>query len=384
MRISLKVVTLRLAAALTVFLTSPVFATEALVRPAADGVFAAFKQHPLVGIGDNHGLAEEGEFYERLIRDQRFAAEVGNVVFEAASGAHQTTLDRYLNGKDVPRAELRKVWSDVSASPTVTSVMYQQFLAAVRAVNLSLAPVRRIRVWAGEPPIDWTTIRTPADLAPYLMRRDEHAAAIIEREILGRRKKALVIYGGLHFSPLPSPPGFPPNPGLKGLVERVHPGAFYIIQPYSGFWQPDCTTAFESETRWPAASLISPVKGTPVEGLLLRQGCTTGPPPTPAPGAPPIPPEVLAKIQAPFLRVLSGADADGLLYLAPAATLTRSADDPDLVKDPAYSAEITRRLPVTGAPVDWMSRLAMERRPFRDATTQPSARRGALSPGPTP
>ena len=37
----------------------------------------------------------------------------------------------------------------------------------------------------------------------------QHAG--IEQKILGRGKKALVIYGGLHFFPLPTPLGLPPN-----------------------------------------------------------------------------------------------------------------------------------------------------------------------------
>jgi hypothetical protein len=48
--------------------------------PAADGIFAAFATHPLVGIGEWHGLAQEADFYAALIRDPRFARDVGNIV----------------------------------------------------------------------------------------------------------------------------------------------------------------------------------------------------------------------------------------------------------------------------------------------------------------
>lgn len=366
MRVTHKMTTLFSTAAFLLHCqASTASADEALVRPAADGIFAAFKKHPLVGLGDAHGLAEEGEFYGQLIRDPRFAAEVGNVVLEAASAAHQATLDRYLNGADVPRVELRKVWSDVvGAVPTVTSLMYPQFLAEVRAANFKLPPARRIRVWAGEPPIDWAAIRTSEDLEPYISRRAVYPAGLIEREILGRGKKALVIYGGRHFFPLPTPPEAPPEPGIRGRVERNHPGAFYVVQPYFGFSQAECSADFEAATRWPPGSLIAPVKGTAVETLLLRPGCTVSAPPRRAPGAPPIPPEEFARIVAAFVRPGSGADADALLYLAPAAALTRSPDDPDLVNDPVYSAEIARRASIT-TPPGWMSRLAMERRPYR-------------------
>ena len=50
------------------------------VTSATDGIFAAFQRRPIVAIGDNHGLAQEEDFYVALVRDKRFAEEVGNVV----------------------------------------------------------------------------------------------------------------------------------------------------------------------------------------------------------------------------------------------------------------------------------------------------------------
>ncbi|HEX3701013.1 MAG TPA: hypothetical protein VHV27_10105, partial [Phenylobacterium sp.] len=163
---------------------------EPTVQPALDGIFTAFKQYPLVGLGDAHGLAEEGMFYERLVADPRFAREVGNVVFEAASASHQATLDRYLAGENVPRAEVRKVWSDAVGWGSPPTEMYGRFLAAVRETNLKLPPDRRIKVWAGEPPADWSTIHTSQDLDPYLDQRDSYPAELIRREILAKGKKA--------------------------------------------------------------------------------------------------------------------------------------------------------------------------------------------------
>ena len=41
--------------------------------------------------------------------------------------------------------------------------MYEEMLRAVRDVNLTLAPERRLRVWLGNPPIDWDAVTSPAD-----------------------------------------------------------------------------------------------------------------------------------------------------------------------------------------------------------------------------
>lgn len=68
---------------------SPKDATSASsARPAVEGVLDAFRTHPLVGIGDAHGLAQELDFYAAVVRHPRFAPEVGNVVVEFGGAAH--------------------------------------------------------------------------------------------------------------------------------------------------------------------------------------------------------------------------------------------------------------------------------------------------------
>ncbi len=51
--------------------------------------------------------------------------------------------------------------------------------------------------------------------------------------------------------------------------------------------------------------------------------------------------------------------------LAPAGALTTSPDDPEPISDPAYAAEVTRRLPISGARPDLLSHLVTERRRYR-------------------
>lgn len=153
------------------------------VVPATDGIFAAFQTHSIVGIADHHGLAQEEDFYADLIRDPRFARDVGNVVVEFGGAAQQMTLDRYLAGEDIPYEQLRKVWTDtVGWNPTVTSLGYPYFFAQVRAVNQALPPSEQIHVWLGEPPIDWSAIRNSADLARFRSQRDQYPAELIKAE----------------------------------------------------------------------------------------------------------------------------------------------------------------------------------------------------------
>jgi hypothetical protein len=176
-----------LSAILSIALAGPSGAAEPVVRPALDGIFAAFETRPLVGIGDLHDLADEEAFYAAVVRDPRFAATVGNVVAEFGASQHQDILDRYLAGEDLPYSELSQVWRNTVAwSPTVTGIGYQTFFAQVRAVNLSLPAGQRIRVLLGEPPIDWSEIHTQDAWQRIYDQREIHGAEVIVREILDR------------------------------------------------------------------------------------------------------------------------------------------------------------------------------------------------------
>ncbi|HEY8002779.1 MAG TPA: hypothetical protein VIE16_01045 [Phenylobacterium sp.] len=292
---------------------------------AADGVFAAFARRPIVLLGDAHHLAQEGAFYAALIRDPRFAAEVGNLVAEFGGAAHQDTIDRYVNGEAVSYQELRKVWTDLVGWEAPPSQMYSNLFATVRAVNARLPPPRRIRVWLGEPPIDWTTLRSFDDLDPYMRRRDTYPADLINRDVLDRGRKALVIYGPPHF--LFSPFG----PSMRDSVERAHPGSTYLILPYAGYARAGCSQQVESRARaWAAPALVRPVTGTWLARVMIRCAATGG-------FRSPDPAQVARARTA-----LSGASADALLYLGPAATLTRDAPDQSLYLDSAYVAEWNR------------------------------------------
>jgi len=305
------------------------------VVPAIDGILKAFQNHALVAIGDDHNSAQEEDFYAALVRDPRFSTEVGNVVVEFGGAAQQDTLDRYLNGQQVSYADLRNVWTDVVGwIPTVTGLGYANFFAQVRAVNLGLPPDRRIHVWLGEPPIDWSKIKTKADFQPILGQRDTHAAHVIEKHILEPGKKAIVIYGGLHFYN---------NIGLRKLVEKKYPNAFFIVALYTGYATKSCTGNFEQTVLdWQAPALATPIRGTSLENKLYRNDCDVEPR-TSLPLGPSMSEAQKAQVSEALERMLSGVDGDALLFLGKAETLTRTPMEPSIYLDLNYRREIERR-----------------------------------------
>lgn len=304
-------------------------AAEPVQKPALDAIFDAFRTHSVVGLGDAHGVVESGAFYATLLRDPRFAAEVGNVVVEFGASSQQAVIDRYVAGEDVPYEELRHVWLDVVGwYPGVIETMYPAFFAQVRAVNLKLPPDRRIRVWLGDPSIDWSSVRTNADTKAFGARRNEHPAQVIEREIIAKGKKTLVIYGGGHFTRQPGSP-FPNDKMINARIEANHPGAFYVVLPHHPV-EPACRAEVEAKMRgWVSGTVVAPVKGTWIEEIYTRPGCFSS-------------------------GRERNAMADALLYLGNPAERHESPVDPRTFLDQAYFRELSRRNEIIGGePLDW-------------------------------
>jgi hypothetical protein len=325
------------------------------VTPAMDGIFAAFKTHSLVGLGEHHRIAQELDFYNALVRDPRFAREVGNVVVEFGGAAHQDIIDRYVAGEEVPYTELRKVWTDtVGWVPAVTGIGYPNFFAQLREVNRSLPPQERIRVWLGEPVIDWDKIKTHDEWFAINRTRDDFAADVIERNVLARGKKALVIYGGAHFElPVPGTAGEKlqkagwRNANLGDLIRRRHPGALYVALFYNGTANKDCAQDVEhGMSSWPVPALISPARGSFVADKL--RACSTlraedGEFP------PGLTDQEKQQIVDATKDVMSQADA--VLYVGLSGSLTYSPYIPDQYLDADYRRTIARRYTLqTGQP----------------------------------
>ena len=331
-----------------------------IVQPAADAVFAAFGSHRLVGISDSHGLAQEMEFYESVIRDPRFARDVSNVVVEFGGAGRQNVIDRYVNGENVAYADLRQVWTDtVGWLPTVVHVGYAQFFAAVRETNSKLPPQQRIKVWLGEPPIVWSAVHTHAEYTEIDSTRDSHAAELIVDEILKKNQKALVIYGGGHLVPSGEEsaqylelrkmdPTATPSGKLRALVEASYPGTFFIVRVYTGFENRRCAMDFERRfSKWPMPAMAVNSVGSELDGDMRTCGRPAGllffyPPDVPQAF------RDFRERQIDEYLLL----ADAVLFLGSAQGLTKSPIFPDLYLDEQYRQEISRQMEIkTGKPL---------------------------------
>ncbi len=208
---------------------------------AVGTVLASFDKHSVVAITEPHWNVEIHDFLRTLLKDPRCLNRVDDIVVEFACATHQGILDRYIAGEDVSVEELSVVWRDTAVSPQMTwdAPVYSQFFQTVREVNLAAAgkgSQRRMRVLAGDPPIDWDGIDELDQLLSFYndpeLERDVHFARIVEREVLDKGRKALLVSGSGHLtrrnlwvSPAPNPS---PDTATVHLL-RKHPDSVQII-----------------------------------------------------------------------------------------------------------------------------------------------------------
>ncbi len=191
-------------------------------------VAALLDRYDVIGIPENHRAAEVHVFLRRLIADRRIYSRIQDVVVEFGNARYQSTADRYIRGGEVASEELRRIWRDTGQFLVWDSPLYKQFFDAVRSLNATLPPERQIRVILGDPPIPWEEVNGKAQYERFA-DRDLFFADVVEREVLARNHKAILIAGGTHM--LNARPGEEPladrRRSLADLIRRRHPGRLF-------------------------------------------------------------------------------------------------------------------------------------------------------------
>jgi hypothetical protein len=317
----------------------PAASPRAVPVDAATAILDAFKTHDIVALGEPHGNEQAAAFRIALIQNPRFAATVNDVVVESGNSRYQDVMDRFVRGDAVDDATFRKVWQNTTQSHTLWDVpIYEQFFRAVRTVNQNLPRPQQIRVLLGDPPIDWDRIDrgeesnrgTPEDRVSYPVE-------LIRREIIARKRHALIVYGGMHFRHRNVN-----NDTVAARLERAGVDVFTVWPDADGrleLLQPDVRS-------WPTPSLAL-LKGTTLgarafdlyllsSNVQIQNGQI-------------VPPTLVEWRQLPMEQQF-----DAVLYLGPLASMTQSKLSSDLCSDQRYMAMRMARmanLPVPpGAP----------------------------------
>jgi hypothetical protein len=235
-----------------------------------DGIVQAlisvFDQADVACLGEAHGRRADSDLRIALVRHPDFAGKVRSIVVEFGSTTEQLTLDRYIRGDNVSRAQLERVWKTTSNGDW-DSPVYADFFTAVRDVNSRLPADARIRVFGGDP--------GPRD------QRDREAAAvaILEQQVLSKHGKALVIYGAAHCYRA-APPSFGTSADLARTLEKAHPGRVYTVIPVGGTMDPPPGGVsqrtpdyrqFESALKTQLRPVLIPLQRRPFRGFRAEE-----------------------------------------------------------------------------------------------------------------
>lgn len=284
----------------------------------------ATETYPLVAIGEFHMMQEWHDFIGALLQRPDFAAKLDDIVVEFGNARYQATADRFLlTLQPVARTELARIWRNTIGGRVYWDApVYEQFFRTVRAVNWRLPPGRRIRVLLGDPPVDFSRLRTVADRdkLPAKGSRETFFADIVEREVLAKHRRALLIIGDDHLYRGEAANDDPRRPNAGTLLTRRHPGKLFVVaslpfNPRDG----------DMVHRWVETAL----RTWPRPSLALLRGTWLGAQ------------HVTYRALEPGLTYSDWADA--VLWFGPEPTLTSSQADPAIYRSGAYAAELARR-----------------------------------------
>jgi hypothetical protein len=301
-------------------------ASNAVPEPAIPAVLSAFDRYEVVAINAGHGMKDIDDFILALIRDPRFPDKVNDIAVECGNSLYQPVLDRYIAGMDVPFTEVRKVWRNTTQSMMCShSAFFEQFFPLVRAINQRLPPNKRLRVLAGDPPIDWDQVKTTDEARRYF-KRDETIASVMENEVLARHRKALMLFGTFHLMH---------GQGINAVstYEKNYPHVTFVISDLGNY----DASRFVS---WPNPSLV-PTKGTWLGALSPSDIWDAGVRIIDCKVQNGFPPE----LQKPVEDVV-----DAFVYLGPRDLRLAEPTPADIALDHEYMTELQRRASLTAFP----------------------------------
>jgi hypothetical protein len=321
---------------------------------ARQGFLAAFGDHEVVGLGIlSYANQDFDDFILGLIRDPAFPRSVNDIVVECGNSLYQQVLDRYIAGEDVPLPEVQRVWRNTTQPMCGLASFYEQLFPLVRQINTALPADRKLRVLAGDPPIDWSKVRSRDDLRPF-RDRDASIAAVMDREVLLKHRKALMIFGIRHL--------MHGKGGAVGMYERKVESRdghhlTYVVMAHNGFGNHSSRTRYNDSLErrletWSAPSLV-PLAGSWLADLDYGYFF---PDESDAAGI--------------------SARVDAYLYLGPRALLLNQPVSLTALTDTAYIRELARRASLERGPTSPADIL----RGARDSTVFFNA--GAERPGP--
>jgi hypothetical protein len=308
---------------------------DPIPQPAISAILAAFDKYEVVAMPSGHGMQDLNDLVFSLIRNPAFSEKVNDIEIEGANSLYQPILDRYIAGEDVPFTDVQKVWRKSGQPAPGASAFVEQFFPLVRAINQKLRPERRLRVLAGEPPVDWDQIKSAEDII-RLVHRDARAASVMEKEVLSKHRKALMLYGTFHLLHLNEV-----RASAVSMYEKDYPNLTFVISDLGTFDTGLASLSDSKFVKWPIPALTR-AKGTWLgaldisyflpAGTRIDQDCN-------------VHHEFPKALQKPMEDLV-----DAFLYLGPQDLRLREKIPADIALDVTYRTELQRGGAMIGFP----------------------------------
>ncbi len=278
--------------------------------PALDWILDIAHRFPIVALGEAHDCLTQHEFIRDLIRHPYVPEAFDHIVIEFGNALHQAVLDRYIAGEEVSVQELTPLLRDTTAalaSPELDPI-YIKLLETVREVNRESGS--RLRVLAGDPPIDWSLINRPQDFRAFVEARAQHFADLA----VGR---CLLVIGGMHL--------MRGSDDVADMIERRRPRELVTVVPHASVGE---STRIDDLLAGSASPIIVGIRGSPLDSLAwsdlnIRMIWGTE-----------------DRLPPPWTRFPLGVLVDAMLYLGPPEQIQWSELNED---DPAFAEERRRR-----------------------------------------
>jgi len=299
------------------------------------GIVDAFKTHDVVALGEgDHGNEQGAAFRAKLYHDHRFQAVVNDIVVESGNGRHQAMMDRYISGETVPEKELRMAWVETTQANEVWDRdIYADMFRTIREINQTRPKAKQLRVLLGDTPYTYD----PAKPGAGVRRTDSFPAELIQREVIAKKRKALIVYGEMHYlrrepdlpPATPGQPVRPPSGTIVSLLEKAGVKVFSVwtftalgaelptLQPDIATWKKPSLTLIKNTTLGTAPFTFYYPKGSG----MIRQAGPNGP--------------VMVDLGEAIGGVMQ-EQFDAVLYLGPKAEITYGELPKSLCADPEY------------------------------------------------
>jgi hypothetical protein len=308
-------------------------------KDIAGAVIRQFDQSDAVALTELHGSQADQDLRIQIVRNKEFAKKVHIIVVEGLNALYQDDLDRYIGGEAVPRERIQRVWRDTTGifvGPVILTA-YERFLSEVRSVNRTLPDRFTLRVIAADPPLDWGHVASSAEFRSILGKRADFGAEVIEREVLRKRQKALLIFATAWFTRnkqhMTKGSLAPWTDTIGAKLDLDFPGRIYVIAPVRSGVYPS-TSKLEQLIGAPASPVLLRLKGTIFGTLDANEFITANSA------------VLLGAPDPPYRSYRDGTRlaevADACIYRGRAQDALVPAD-PSYAGDAAYQAELKRR-----------------------------------------